>query len=164
MAADVTYSPKIYKRDGGNTQVFASGAIQAVDQAGIGGPCNQVRIRTTTANVNAGATLLPALPGYKYRIHDIAMIAIGGAATAATTVDVLGTQSSSSVKLLAGAVANLTQSAVLRAGATGGAVLADGASFVACDANTAITIGKTGSSLATATNIDVLLTYSIEAA
>ena len=164
MAADVTYSPKIYKRDGGNTQVFASGAIQAVDQAGIGGECNQVRIRTTTANVNAGATLLPALPGYKYRIHDIAMIAIGGAATAATTVDVLGTQSSSSVKLLAGAVANLTQSAVLRAGATGGAVLADGASFVACDANTAITIGKTGSSLATATNIDVLLTYSIEAA
>ena len=164
MAADATYNPKIYKRDGGNTLVFASGAVQAVDQAGIGGPCNQVRIRTTAANVNAGATLLAALPGYKYRVHDVAMIAVGGAATTSTTIDVLATQSTASVKLFAGAVANLTQSAVVRAGGTGGAVLADGASFVANDANTAITIGKTGSSMTVATHIDVLLTYSIEAA
>lgn len=164
MAADTTYNPKIYKRDGGNAMVFASGAALAVDHAGIGGPCNQLRARTTIANVNAGATLLPALPGYKYRIHDIAMIAIGGAVGAATTIDVLGTQSTSSVKLFAGAIANLTQSAVLRAGATGGTVLADGASFVACDVNTAITIGKTGSTATTATHVDVLLTYSIEAA
>jgi hypothetical protein len=76
---------------------------------------------------------------------------------------VLGTQSTSSVKLMAGAIANLTQSALLRAGATGGAILADGASFVANDANTAITIGKTGSALTTATYIDVILTYSTEA-
>ena len=43
-------------------------------------------------------------------------------------------------------------------------LLADGASFSACDANTAITIGKTGSSGTTATGIDVLLSYVIEAA
>ena len=122
------------------------------------------RIRTTTANVNSGATLLAAVTGYKYRISDITMISVGGAASGATTVDVLGTQSSSGVKLLAVAVAALTQSAVVRAGATNATVLADGASFAECDTNTAVTIGKTGSSLATSTNIDVIITYELIAA
>ena len=121
-----------------------------------------LRVRATTAQVNAGLTLLPAIPGRKYRLHDVSLIAIGGAAATATSVDILATQSTSSVKLLAAAVAGLTQSTVLRAGAANAAVLADGASFVANDVNTAITIGKTGSALATATNIDVLLTYSVE--
>jgi hypothetical protein len=67
------------------------------------------------------------------------------------------------VKLLAAAVAGLTQSTVLRAGATNAAVLADGASFVANDTNTAISINKTGSNMATATHVDVLLTYEISA-
>jgi hypothetical protein len=93
----------------------------------------------------------------------MAMIAIGGNAATATSVDILGTQSASSVKLMDGRVAGLTQSTLLRAGtATNGLILADGASFVANDVNTAITIAKTGSNLATATHIDVLLTYSIE--
>ena len=162
MAASTNYVPKVHKLNGGDAINIKSGGVASVD-AGVGGFANQIRVRTSTANVNAGATLLAALPGFAYRIHDIAMISIGGNAAGATTVDVLGTQSAGSVKLFAGAVANLTQSAVLRAGATGGTVLADGASFVACDANTAITIGKTGSSLTTSTNIDVLLTYSVEA-
>jgi hypothetical protein len=121
-----------------------------------------LRTRVTTANVNAGATLLAAIPGYKYRLHDAAMIAIGGGAATATTVDILATQSASSVKLVANAVAGLTQNTLLRAGATNSTILAGGVSFVANDANTAITIGKTGSDLATATSIDVLLLYTIE--
>ena len=121
-----------------------------------------LRTRVTTANVNAGATLLAAIPGYKYRLHDAAMIAIGGGAATATTVDILATQSASSVKLVANAVAGLTQNTLLRAGATNSTILAAGASFVANDANTAITISKTGSDLATATSIDVLLLYTIE--
>src|SRR2546421_11019721 len=99
--ADKTYGPKLSRRAGGDAIVGASGSILAVD-AGVGGYANQIRVRTTLANVNAGATLLAALPGYAYRIHDISMISIGGAATAATTVDVLATQASASVKLLAG--------------------------------------------------------------
>jgi hypothetical protein len=162
MAFSGTYSPKIFRRDGGDAITVKSGGILSVD-AGVGGFANQIRVRTTTANVNTGATLLAALAGYAYRIHDIVMISIGGAASGATTVDVLGTQAAGSVKLLAVAVAALTQSAIVRAGAANATVLADGASFVACDANTAITINKTGGSLATSTNIDVLLTYSIEA-
>lgn len=127
---------------------------------GMEATVNQKRFRVTTAQVNAGLTLLAARAGIKYQMVDCALISIGGAASGATTIDILGTQSSS-VKLLAAAVAGLTQSTVLRAGATNATVLADGASFVANDANTAITIGKTGSNLATSTHIDVLLQYRV---
>lgn len=127
---------------------------------GMEATVNQKRFRATTAQVNAGLTLLPARAGIRYQLVDCALISIGGAASGATTIDILGTQTSS-VKLLAAAVAGLTQSTVLRAGATNATVLADGASFVANDANTAITIGKTGSNLATSTHIDVLLQYRV---
>ena len=119
----------------------------------------QHRERFTVAQVNAGATILPAIPGYKYRITDMALIAIGGAVTGTTTVDILAKQAAATVKLLAAAVANLTQNTLLRAGATGAAILAAGASFVDNDIETAITIGKTGADAATATHVDVLITY-----
>lgn len=122
------------------------------------------RFRKTVAEINAGTTLLPAVPGYKYRMTECLAIAYGGAAGAVTTVDVLGTQSTSSVKLAAFAQASLTQSAVLKAGGTGAAVLADGASYVACDANTAITVGKTGSDVTTATGVDIIISYVLDAA
>lgn len=120
------------------------------------------RQRITTANVNAGATLLAAVPGLKWRMQDVMGIAVGGSAATVTTVDILGTQSSSSVKLAAFAQASMTQSTVLRPGVSGTTVLANGASFVANDANTAITIGKTGSDLATATHVDVIGTFVLD--
>jgi hypothetical protein len=138
--------------------------VLMVEMPGLGPVPRVFRGRFTTAQVNAGATVLAAVPGYKYRVHDAAMIAIGGAAATATTIDLLGTQSTSSVKLVANAVAGLTQNTLLRAGATNSAILAGGVSFVENDTNTAITIGKTGSDLATATHIDVLLTYELVAA
>lgn len=122
------------------------------------------RGRFTAAQVNAGATVIAAVPGYKIQLQDAAMIAIGGNAAAATTIDLLGTQSSSSVKLVANAVAGLTQNTLLRAGATNSAILAAGASFVDNDTNTALTISKTGSDMTTATHIDVLITYELVAA
>lgn len=120
------------------------------------------RFRVTIAQINAGLTLLPAVGAAKYRLVDCIAIAIGGAAGTVTTVDILATQATSSVKLVAFAQASLTRSAVLRAGASGASVLADGASFAANDVNTAITIGKTGSAIDTATAVDVLLSYTIE--
>lgn len=119
----------------------------------------QHRQRFTVAQINAGADLLPAVQGYKYRVVDMAMIAIGGAVTTATTVDILATQAAASVKLMASAIANLTQNALLRAGATGGSILAAGASFVENDTNTKITVGKTGAGAAGATHVDVLISY-----
>jgi predicted RecA/RadA family phage recombinase len=120
----------------------------------------QKRFRVTTAQVNAGFTLLPAIAGVQYQLTDLALIAIGGNAATATGVMVRGTQSASVVKLMDAKVAGLTQSTLLRIGtATNGVILADGASFVPNDANTAITIIKDGSDLATATHIDVLISY-----
>ena len=121
------------------------------------------RFRVAIADIIAGYTILAALSGFKYRMIDCLAIAIGGAAATVTTVDVLGTQSTSK-KLFAFAQAQLTQSTVLRPGVTGCAVLADGASFVACDDNTAITIGQTGSNIVTATHVDFILSYAIDEA
>lgn len=122
-----------------------------------------IRRRFTIAEINAGATLLPAATGLRYRMVDCYAISVGGAAGAVTTVDVLGTQSTSSVKLAAFTQASLTQSALVRAGGTGGTILADGASFVANDVNTAISVGKTGSNVTTATHVDIAFSYVREA-
>jgi hypothetical protein len=140
---------------GPNTDVAAST---------FAGSAKVARVRVTTPQVNAGHTVLPAIAGFKYRLQDMALIAIGGNAQTATGVMILGTQGAASVKLMDGKVAGLTRSTLLRAGtATNGIILADGASFVANDANTAITVIKDGTDLATATHIDVLLTYTVEA-
>lgn len=135
---------------------------------GVAGASNTVscviRKRFTIAEVNAGATLLAAIAGFKYRMIDVIGIAIGGNMGTLTTVDVLGTQSTSGVKLAAFAQASMTRSTVLRPGVSGTTVLADGASFVANDANTAITIGKTGGTGDTSTHVDVIFTFAVEAA
>lgn len=124
------------------------------------------RTRVTQAQVNAGFTLLPALPGVKWRIVDCAFIAIGGAAATATSVDLLGTKAGAASRPLVVAVAALTQSALVRMGAANAVILADGASFTAHDANTSISITKQsgGSNLATATHIDAILVYVAEQA
>lgn len=156
-------STKIYRTDNGDTLVMGSGGKIAGAGSGAAAPVLQLRQRVTAAQVNAGLTLLAAPGvGYKYRLVDVALIAIGGAAAGATTIDILATLAAASRKLLAAAIAGLTQSTVLRAGATNAAVLADGASFTANDENTAITIGKTGASLTGSTDVDVLLSYSID--
>lgn len=128
------------------------------DQADV----QTIRTRFTVAQINAGATLLPAVPGFAYRLVDAVLVAIGGAASGATDVRLLGTRAAGSVVLLAVAVAALTQSAVVRAGAANAAVLADGASFTPLDANTAVTVAKTGGALATATHVDVIASYVLE--
>lgn len=121
-----------------------------------------IRKRLPIASVNAGATLIPALPGLKIRVVDALAIAVGGAVGAVTTVDLLGTQATVSSKLVAFGQAALTQSAMVRAGSAGGVLLADGASLAANDVNTAVTVGKTGAAATTATNIDFEVTYSLE--
>jgi len=132
----------------------------------VPGEVRNVRARVARADVNSGYTILPALAGYKYRIVDWSMIAIGGAAQTATSVDIVTTQAASAVRPAVVAVAALTQSAVVKPNSANCTVLADGASFVANDAGTAVTLSKqaAGSGLATATHIDILLTYTIEEA
>lgn len=119
------------------------------------------RERVSIADINAGLTVLPAVPNYKYRVLDITMIPIAGAVTGATDVRVLGTQSAVSVALLVGVAAALLQSAILRAGVANMNVLAAGLSFIELDVNTPITVGKTGGAAATATHVDFLITYQL---
>jgi hypothetical protein len=123
------------------------------------GVVKKQRTRVTLAQVNAGFTLLPALPGVRWRLTDACLISIGGAFGASTSVNLIGTRSGSAVQLLAVAIAALSQSALVRAGAANATLLADGTSFTQLDANTAVTIGKVGSTGTTATNVDVLLEY-----
>jgi hypothetical protein len=120
------------------------------------------RTRVTLAQLNAGYTLLAAIAGWKYRLIDAKLIAVGGAATTGTSVNIIGTRAAGAVNLLVAAVAALTQSAVARIGATNMVVLADGASFTPLDAGTAITIITVGTAMTVMTNIDVDLTFAIE--
>jgi hypothetical protein len=139
--------------------------VGAAARALFSGPVPMVlnyRGRKTIAEVNAGVTLLAAITGLKYRMTRASAISVGGAAGAVTTVDILGTQSASSVKLAAFAQASLTQNAELKAGGTGAAILAGGASYVANDVSTAITAGKTGSDVTTATHVDFNIDYVLE--
>lgn len=143
-------------------QAMESGSMQALGVS-VGGPLLQVRKRFTIAQVNAGATIVPSQgTGLKLRMVDYEVIAVGGLAAGATTVDILGTISGVSSKLGAIAVAGLTQSTVNRPGAANNTVLADGGSYVPLDANTAITIGKTGATLTGPTNIDVILKFAAD--
>jgi len=119
------------------------------------------RHRMTTAEVNAGHELLPAITGHAYRVIECLAIAYGGSVGTVTTVDLLGTQSAGGVKIITFAQADLTQSSVLT-GTANGTVTADGASFLAMDVTTAITVGITGTDADTATGIDFIITYVIE--
>lgn len=125
-----------------------------------------VRQRFTIAQVNAGATIVAAVKGMAYRIVDFTMIAVGGAAATATSVDIIGTRSAATVRPFVVAVGTLTENTLVVPTSSNVTALAAGASYTALDANTAITIGKQsgGSDLATATHIDVVLTYTAESA
>ena len=161
MAADPTVANPIQQRQrDGNLDLGATGAL--FGNGGRGTPIMSLRRRCTLAELNAGVTLVPAVAGQKYRITSCKMIAYGGAVGALTTADILATQGAAGVKLVAFAQASLTQSAVLVDGGSGAAVLADGASYVANDANTAITLGKTGATATVATGVDVILGYVVE--
>lgn len=142
----------------------ADGAVVAHFGAVAAGVVLTKRIRVITATINTGSTLLAAIAGFAYRMVDMTMCAYGGAAATCTTVDILGTQSAASVKLMAGGQATLTENTLLHAGESGGTILAAGASFAVCDVNTAITCGSTTNNLATATGVDFILTFAIEAA
>jgi hypothetical protein len=140
-------------------------AVDAVNKLVYGGGVvNFVKKRFTVAQVNSGATILAAIPGYKYRMIDCSMAAEGGNAATATSVEVSATQATSGVDLVSNTVGILTDDALVRMGITNSTLLANGAWADANDANTAITISKTGSSLATATHINVYMTYVVEPA
>ncbi|MEN6370928.1 MAG: hypothetical protein ABFD64_02860 [Armatimonadota bacterium] len=146
---------------GGELDIESGGALKLTGTAAsaAGDPIVfSQRHRVITAEVNAGHTLVSVPADLKFRLIDVKVIAYGGAITGLTTLDILD----GSTKLVAFAQANLAQSAVLGIQSTGATVLADGSSFTARTAGNDITIGKTGGSMATATGVDVIITYALE--
>lgn len=147
----------IFRDKDGNVVDFKAGAVGAQH-----GSVFNIRKRFTIAEINAGAEILPAIAGLRYRMVDASIIGVGGALAAHTSIDILGTVSTAR-KLVAFLVAGTLQSVMLRAGAaTNGVLLADGASFTQNDAGTAITIGKTGGDVTTATHGDVSFSFVVE--
>jgi len=145
------------------TGPVVTGVIKQITAEGVG--VFNTRHRVTTAEMNAGHTILTAVSGYKYRLIDCTVIAYGGSAAAtanATGVAILGTQSGS-VMLFQVDLAQLTRSALNRPGTASTHLLADGASFVQNDAATAITVAAVaGTDLITATGFDIEVTYALE--
>ena len=121
-----------------------------------------LRQRVTVADINAGLTLLPAKEGIAYRLIDFSFTAIGGSASGATDVRLLGTQGAASVALFIAPIASLVVNVFFAGRTLTTHILTAGGSFVRNDEATAITIGKTGGTLATSTHVDVVMTYAIE--
>lgn len=141
---------------------YDAGENRYVREDSLANAAKTIRTRVTAAQINAGFTLLPAPgPGFTYQFEDIDMVAVGGAAAGATAVVVNGTIATVVSALVTVAIAALTQSARVRYGAANAVVLPDDGSLVPLDANTPVTIGKTGASLTGATAVDVVLTYSL---
>jgi hypothetical protein len=122
----------------------------------------RIAVADLITTAQAANELAPAIPGFGYRIIDSALIAIGGAVTSATSVDILATKAAAASRPLVAAVAALTQSALLRMGASNAVILADGASFTRHDANTPLNLVRVGSAITVATFVDCLLTYVVE--
>lgn len=120
------------------------------------------RQRFTVAQLTTAGlafTSCPALPGVRWRLVDAMMIAIGGAATTSTSINIAGTVSAAAAELLVVAVAALTQSALVRAGAANAVILANGASFTQMDANAALIAHSVGGTPTVATAIDMTIDY-----
>lgn len=139
-----------------------------VQQQGQGIVLNTRHV-VTTAEMNAGHEILPAVSGLKYRLINLMVTPIGGAAAAtanATGIAVYGTQSTSVVALYSALLAALTDDAVCTINTANTSVLTEGASFAACDANNAITVKTTTTGnfdLITTTHFHINLTYVLEA-
>lgn len=140
---------------------IANDIVYSVNDVQIGVQISK-RMRILIADWNAGLVVLPAIPSFGYRLLDAQAVAIGAGVAGATTLDVVGVLAGSTRKLLSIAIAALTQSAVVKAGAANATVLADGASYTRNDINTAITVAVTGAAITGATAVDLTLEYVVE--
>lgn len=131
-------------------------------QGAASGVVLQTRQRFTAAQINAGADVVPAVPGRTPRLVSARMIAVGSAVTGATAIVLQGTRAAGAVALMSVPIAGLLQSALVEDGDAGATLLADGASYTALDAGTAITITKTGGAAVVTTGVDVVVEYAYD--
>jgi hypothetical protein len=116
----------------------------------------------TAADINAGTTIIPARAYGGVRLYDVTLVALGGAAGGATSINITGTQAGTVISLVSAPVAVLTQNAVVRITTATVVVPAGSAFFKACDNGAPIQIGKVGASVTGLTSLDVILLYAID--
>jgi hypothetical protein len=122
------------------------------------GVAKTLHAHVTLPEVNAGAPLLPALFGVRWQLLDWTMLARGGDAGGATSLDIIGIRNAAPVHLAVTAIAALVRSAIARAGSANAVVLPDGESFEPLDVYTAVTCASVGT-MTTATSFDVTIVY-----
>jgi hypothetical protein len=111
----------------------------------------------TTAEVNAGKTVVAPATGRQLAVVDAWVRAIGGAAGANTSVDIVDT--TTGTVAVSFARAGLAQNAVLRAGAS---------NTTATNLNTALGAGEglkvinVGTAMSTATALDYVISYTVD--
>ena len=157
----------VYFPQGGDSMVVASGGTLTLEKGSTlsattsaTGFVQTVRVRPLVSAINAsgGAEILPAVAGVKYKIVSFSMISVGGAAGAATSVDIHGWQTTEK-SLIVVPIASLVEDTIVTAGTSAG-----GIANLVCDANKPIFVEKAGSDITTATSIVVVVNYVTEAA
>lgn len=118
-----------------------------------------VKGNATRAEVNAGKVILPARPGRTVTVTGGYMIALGGNAATATSVDIADTAGSPVVAVACG-VAGLTQNTVLDFNAASDVTKTTLGRALTADKG--LQIIKAGSDLATASSIDYFVRYVID--
>jgi len=107
-----------------------------------------------TAAIDAGVTIIPAMPGRVITIHD-AWVRAAGAADTATSVDI----SDGTTTVCVFTVAGLTDAAILRAGTTTTGVSTE--LGTALKGSTGIQLATVGAGLGTTTAIEYCVKYSV---
>ena len=154
---DASFGAKVYRKQ--DTEVIAAGGVLEVEPGGIvyGLPLRK-RVRATAAQVNAGLVVLAPVAGRAYTVWAVEECAIGGAVTGATSVDVKDTTPVTPATIATIPAAALTQgqwASHLAAGATGPLIGQAGA------AGQGVAVAKNGADVATATHVDLIITYTL---
>jgi len=157
----------LFRRTFMDKRMYPTGRGQA-DERTIGaievafGIAKTIRRRFLVAALTTAGVVfaeMPALVGVRWRIIDVTMIAIGGNVTTSTSINIAGVSAGVATELFVVAIAALTRSAVVRAGAANMVVLADGASYTQQDANAGITAHSVGGTPTVATAVDMFVEY-----
>ena len=113
----------------------------------------------TKAQVNAGTLVVEAMPKRAYTVVDAWVRAIGGAASANTSVDIV--DSVTGTVVVAFTRAGLAQNTVLRLGTATTGVAANAG--VALGTGEGIKIKNTGTAVDTLTHLDYMILFKVEA-
>jgi hypothetical protein len=117
-----------------------------------------VRRELTAAAIHTGATVITVPAGLQFRLVSASAIATVATCTTSTSIDLIA----NTTHLVAFTVSELVRSLVIKDGATGGVVLADGASYTAQTAGQDITIADVTGTTGGCTSVIFNISYTLQ--